>query len=129
MLSGYNRRQDLDLGAPATNVASSYNNQTTTLSDTVSNVWNTVSTVGQSVTKTIVDTASTWMAGQEQQGAGQGPADDGGAAFGHGGGDGGGNSYMNEDETQHTSNIRLADTSVSRRRKSAQKNQFSKKSD
>merc|ERR1719401_2244550 len=44
--------------------------QPTTLSDAVGSVWNSVSSLGQQVTQSIVDTASAWMAppGSEEEG-------------------------------------------------------------
>jgi hypothetical protein len=68
MLGGYSSgpsplASSASAGGPSGNYSSQ---QAPTLGNTVSSMWNSLSTMGQSVTQTIVDTAQNWMAPVEE---------------------------------------------------------------
>ena len=94
--------------------------QPTTLSDAVGSVWNSVSSLGQQVTQSIVDTASAWMAppGSEEEGEGLGAGMEGGNVGGAQEAQG----YMAEQEARPVrQSTEVAQTEVHRRKKPASK--------
>ena len=98
--------------------------------DYLSTVWNSAYSAVSTVTKTITDTASSWMAAEpasaeEEEGLQGGDAYN--SSMGQGGSSRNYNNqqqqqYMNEEDTQSRVHaLRLSDTSVSHRRKPASK--------